>query len=422
MNRIMKVRAVLVGIDDYKDQNLNIPKKTKLHYAAADAHAMARAIHNSNAFAVEKLEVLTNEHATNQRVWSVLNDVFPSHLNYDSNTIAIFYFAGHGMRDPYGRERTFLCCSDVEVANPMKGGIPLGNIHSMVLQSSAGCSIAIIDACFSGTIMKLIIEQETVSELARKEFRAMRGAGDKTIAIFAACRPEQTAREDEERKHGVYTDELLQGWRDGKACDEEGNVDVNSLAAYLNRRFAEDDQIPVSNVLSGRPVVLWKHQPPASGMRLMPPEPIPRAKLLSITERVSMQQVSQVEQAPKTLEERARKLVIPFTIATVALLACGLTTIFVEPMRLGFFALIVGLDIILAIIVIGIHRIIGIVLALIQVPLLAGFIYQYFHWGAGITSVAAVLSFLAGFIWLFWLLFVGEALLLTVFFLEASMR
>ncbi len=131
MIRIMKVRALVVGIDDYKDPNL---LQRKLSYATADVHAVTRAISKSNAFTVETLEALTNEQATHQRVWHSLNAVFPPHLNFDSNTIAIFYFAGHGMRDPHGGERSFLGCYDVEVANPMKGGIPLGNIHSLLLR------------------------------------------------------------------------------------------------------------------------------------------------------------------------------------------------------------------------------------------------------------------------------------------------
>ncbi|MHB8598588.1 MAG: caspase family protein [Ktedonobacteraceae bacterium] len=421
MNRITKVRALIVGMDDYKDPNL---LQRKLSYAAADAHAVTRTIARSNAFTVEKLETLTNAQGTHQRIWHSLNEVFPPHLNFDSNTIAIFYFAGHGFRDPHGGERTFLGCNDVEVANPMKGGSPLGNIHSLLLQSSAGCSIAIIDACFSGAIVALRIERETVAELARREFREMRGAGDKTIAIFAACRSEQSAREENERKHGVYTDELLQGWRDGKARDEEGNVDISGLAAYLNRRFADDDQIPVSNVLSGRPVLLWRHEPLAPGTKIVPPAPIEKSKLTAISERVKMQRVSQEvqEQEEKPLKERVRRLALPLIIAAAALLVCGLSTIFVEPLRLGFFALIFGLDIILAITAIGIHRVFGTMLALVQLPLLAGFAYQYFHWGVGIVPVASVLAFLAGFLWLFWLLLGGETLLLLVFSLEASMH
>jgi uncharacterized caspase-like protein len=97
MTQLMSVRAVVVGIDEYKDPRL---LTRKLKYAAADAQSVARAIDQSTAFKVEKLAIFTNVTATHLNVWHSLNEVFPPHLNFDSNTIAIFYFAGHGMKDP----------------------------------------------------------------------------------------------------------------------------------------------------------------------------------------------------------------------------------------------------------------------------------------------------------------------------------
>ena len=419
MTQLMSVRAVVVGINDYKDPRL---LTNKLKYAAADAQAVARAIAQSTSFKVEKLAIFTDETATHWRVWHSLNEVFPQNLNFDSNTIAIFYFAGHGMKDPIEGERIYLGCNDVEVANPMKGGIPLSNVYNLLLQSSAGCSMAVIDACFSGAIMDLKrIEHESPAELARREIGALRGADDKTVAIFAACRSEQSAREDDERKHGIYTDELLQGWRDGKACDEEGKVHILDLAAYLTRRFEYDEQTPRSNVLSGRSITIWQHDPPASGTALTLPKPLPPRKLTDVGGRVSFP-IAPPEEEPKPWRERLRAWAKWIICAAVALFACAFSTVFVGPLRFGFFALIFGLDIIFTVIGIAVHRVIGSLLALVQLLLLVGFAYQYFHWGVGIASLAPVLAFLAGFLWLFWLLFVGELLLLVVFLLDASMR
>lgn len=417
MTQLMSVRAVVVGIDDYKDPRL---LTSKLKYAAADAQAVARAIAQSTAFTVEKLAIFTDGTAAHRQVWRSLNEVFPQNLNFDSNTIAIFYFAGHGMKDPIEGERIYLGCNDIEVANPMKGGIPLNNVYNLLLQSSAGCSMAIIDACFSGAIMDLKrIEHESPAELARREIGALRGADDKTVAIFAACRSEQSAREDDERKHGIYTDELLQGWRDGKACDEEGKVHILDLAAYLTRRFEYDEQNPRSNVLSGRSVIIWQHDPPASGTALTLPKPLPPRKLTDVGGRIIIPTAP--EEESKTWRERLREWAIWIICAAVALLACALSTVFVGPLRFGFFALIFGLDIIFTFLGIAVRRVIGSLLALVQLPLLVGFGYQYFHWGAGIASLAPALAFLAGFLWLFWLLFVGELLFLIVLLLDASM-
>lgn len=413
------VRAVIVGINEYRDVRF-IEKK--LRFARADAEEIARVIYQSNAFRVEKLELHTNEFASQERVWRSLNNVFPPHYNFDSNTIAIFYFAGHGLRDPIEGERILLGCYDVDVANPMKGGIPLSSIYNLLLRSAAGCSIAIIDACFSGAIVDLKrIEHETPVEQAKKAIGALQGADDKTIAIFASCRADQAAREEEERGHGIYTDELLQGWRDGKARDEQGVVDLSGLATFLGRRFAEDEQAPRSSVLSGRPVILWQHEPPTPGLPLKPPEPLklPR-RLTDVGDRIELQMAPEVEIKP--WKERLRGLAIPIIGVVLGLFACGLTTIFVEPLRLGFLVIVFGLGIILAITSFGVHRVVGAILAPVQLVLLAGFAYQYFHWGAGITSVAALLAFLAGFVWLFWLLLVVEILLIVIFVLLAQMR
>src|SRR5258708_39209423 len=54
MTKIAHVRAVVVGIDDYKDPRL---LTRKLRYAAVDAQVVARAIAQSTAFKVEKLEI-----------------------------------------------------------------------------------------------------------------------------------------------------------------------------------------------------------------------------------------------------------------------------------------------------------------------------------------------------------------------------
>jgi caspase domain-containing protein len=413
-----KVRAVIVGINEYQDPRY---LEKKLRFARADADEIARVISQSNAFQVEKLELYPNQFATQERVWRGLNSVFPSNLNFDSNSIALFYFAGHGMKDPIEGERILLGCYDVDVANPMKGGIPFSSIYNLLLRSGAGCSIAIIDACFSGAVMDLKrVEHETPVEQARRAIGALQGADDKTIAIFAACRADQAAREEEERGHGVYTDELLRGWRDGKARDENGCVDLSGLATYLGRRFAEDEQAPRSTLLSGRPIVLWRHEPPAQGVPLTSPEPLKRPRrLVDVGDRLELQMAPLVE--VKTWKERLRGLAIPIICAVVGLLLCALSTVFVEPIRLGFLAVVFGLSIVLAISSFGVHRLLGTILVPVQLALLAGFAYQYFHWGAGIAPVSAVLVFLAGFVWLFWLLLCTEIGLVVVFVLLSLM-
>ena len=117
-----------------------------------------------------------------------------------------------------------------------------------------------------------------------------------------------------------------------------------------------------------------------------------------------------------------RERAILIICTAIALLACALSTVFVGPLRFGFFVLVFGIVILLTLLCIRINRVIGFLLALVQLPLLAGFAYQYFHWGVGIASLAPTLAFLASFLLLFWLIFVGELLFVIALLLDASMH
>lgn len=437
------VRAVVVGINEYQDRQL---LENKLNYARADAEEIARVISMSNVLDVKmgKLQLLTNQYATQEAMWRSLNEVFPFHYNFDSDTIAIFYFAGHGMRDPIDGTRILLGCYDVDAKNPMKGGIPLSNIWDLLQKSSAGCSIAIIDACFSGALVDLKSREDgTPVEQARKAIGALQGADGKTVAIFMACRADQAAREEAERGHGVYTDELLKGWRDGKARDENGSVDVVGLAAYLNRRFAQDEQIPRSSVLSGRSVVLWQHEPLAPGVPVQSVQPLtlpprltgfggrlelPMAPPAAVPPRQKSSQMSRIQPradwTDKAQLQKAsvRRLAVPVLSVVFGLVLLGLLTILIEPLRLGFLGIVFGLSILLALSSLALNRGFGVLLILTHIVLLTGFAYHYFHWGVGIVPIAGVLVFLAGLIWLFWLLFCLEMVLLIAFTLFSQMR
>ena len=121
------LRYEVVGINKYQDvRYLN----KSLRFARADAEEIARVLHLSNAFHVDSANsaLYTDEFATHEMVWRSLNSIFSPRQNLDSNTIALFYFAGHGLIDPIDEDRIMLGCYDVEIRNPNRGGISLNQI------------------------------------------------------------------------------------------------------------------------------------------------------------------------------------------------------------------------------------------------------------------------------------------------------
>ncbi|HLZ59152.1 MAG TPA: caspase family protein [Ktedonosporobacter sp.] len=431
---VTELRGLIVGINRYKDIHF---RENPLLFARADAEEMATVIHRSSALRIEKdnLRLLINEEATRENVWYSLNQVFSTGSNFEKNTIALFYFAGHGVIDRIEGNNILLGCHNVDHIHPDQGGVRLNDIYNLAQRTSAACSIVIIDACFSGGLLGggvrniTRVDHEAPAQLARKAMAMVKAGDDKTIAIFTACAASQAAREDGDVKHGVYTHELLRGLRDGEARDENGTVDISGLSTYLGRRFAEDYdwQGPRSVVLGGRPVALSYGEPRVPGT-LQPLQIHPRA-IQSLT-RVEGRNILPPQEPgikpvrPQSMQERLQASLRPGGIIAGVLLLFVLANMIFEPIR--FFSLVVAfvLAILLPFAGLAMNRVFGVVLIVAQALLLAGFAFQYFHGGVSTTIpyIDGPLNFLASLLWLFWIVFVIETIGLGAFIVLALMQ
>jgi uncharacterized caspase-like protein len=254
------VRAVVVGINEYLDGRSH--NEARLQFAQNDAEAIINVLAGSSTLQLEQLYFYRGAEASRKNIQSGLFDVFSNRLP-GQNAIALFYFAGHGLfniRD----HSTWLCGYDTDFSDPNDGGIRLNQIYELIMQSSAECTIVILDACYSGGVIDNgYFYHETPAERAKKAIEALRGPDGKTMAIFASCRTNQKAREDAMHRGGIYTDRLLKGWRDGEARGDDGTVTLLGLADYVTRNFVGDRQIPRVSILGSRPIVLWKGSAPA---------------------------------------------------------------------------------------------------------------------------------------------------------------
>ncbi len=427
---VYTLRALFVGINEYDDSRLQTGE-TKLSFARADAEEMARVFGLSNAFQVGTITLLTDKRATYEAVWHSLHEVFPSHLPFDSETISLFYFAGHGLLDSADDKQVLLGCRDVNYNSPGQGGINLNYISNLLINSSAGCSIAIIDSCYSGGLIDIgRIIHESPIEQARKAIWLSRGADKKIVAIYAACtshqqsleKPYQQIREDQVSGHGVYTHELLRGLRDGEARNNDGIVNLNGLKEFLEQRFEkykEINQEPAQEVIGKGVLPLYHHTPRTGDASQHPVEVLePPRSPYKITRDNTL---PPPKPGPVTAGQMAgrrqqlRKLAIPVIIAIAALLACGLLTTFVEPLQTGFFGLVFALGILLALCSFRVGRVVGAILAPVQLLLLIGFAYDHFHWGSSISALTVPFTFIAGLEWLVWTLIIIELLLTLLY-------
>lgn len=268
------LRATIVGIDEYRDERYR--DKARLHFAKSDAEAIADLLKHSTAFTTESVALFKNEEATRKVVRASLNSTF-SRRSFDSNTIALFYFAGHGVVNPHDK-RISLCCHDIDFTDPEPGGIRLNDIYDWFASSSAECVIAIIDACFSGGMIAGQVDHISAAQHAMQAIEAIHYPEGKTYAIFAACGSTEEARERKKLGHGIFTYELLRGWRDGEAQDKkDGVVYLLGLANFLTQDLTKYTQKPQISIRVSRPIALWQVEQSSSitSRPLAPPPPAP---------------------------------------------------------------------------------------------------------------------------------------------------
>ena len=259
------LKAVVVGVNEYRDKRYK--DHARLQFACADAEEVARMLHTSpHVLRPEQVYLYRDAEASRRAVQDGLDEVFSDNFP-GQNTVALFYFAGHGLHNSRDGRIT-LCCHDVDFQDPNVGGIRLNDIYDLLTRCSAEYVVAIIDACFSGGIIdSSYFYHQSAAERAKIAIETLRWANGKTVAIFASCREDQRTRENRIEKHGVYTNTLLHGWRDGEARGSDGAVTLTGLADYIARRFVGDKLVPRFSLLGGRPVPLWQGTPP-------PPPPV----------------------------------------------------------------------------------------------------------------------------------------------------
>jgi hypothetical protein len=295
-----------------------------------------------------------------------------------------------------------------------------------------------IDACFSGGLTDpRSFEYLTPVELARRSLGILYGSDDKNGGIFMSCRSNQKSHEDEEKQHGTYTYELLRGWRDGEARNRNGIVTLTSLRGYLEESFANyQEQAPKANLFGSKSIELWYGESRAPSTPIQRDKPLPKPRSLTdVGGRSEFHVASLEKRGPITLKQKKslRKSIEDFgrsiksrplpVIATtlLGLLACVLSPILITPLQTILLGIIFGLGILFPLGSFLFSRLLGSLLTPAQFVLLAGFGYRHFHWGASVGALNTPLSVIADLEWIFWLLFICEALIVIILTMNEMM-
>ena len=233
----IKKRAVIVGINDYDDSELD-----NLEGAVNDATDMYELLKNRGDFEIEEGHFLINEEATSRGIRKALSDLF---WRTEPCNLMLFYFSGHGIIDGYNTG--YIAPSDMLKDQPFVCGIRHEELGYVCMNSIGKASVVILDSCYSGGAAG------DRSPLNIKEaFRPFDDLTQETRAegkiVLTSTDDHSVAKEDgncahvvgsEPHPHGLFTFHLLEGL-DGKAKNESGLITLGNLVKYVENQFEDN--------------------------------------------------------------------------------------------------------------------------------------------------------------------------------------
>ncbi len=254
-----KTYAVIVGIANYENENLN------LNYANRDAQEFAFYLQSKSGGEIpaENIRLLIDTNATTAAIYNALTWLRnkceeDKRENGDKTNLVYFYFSGHGDVETETKASLgFLLSFNTPLNNYLNNAVRIEDLnnyaHTLSVDLNANV-IIITDACHSG---KLAGSDNRGTFLVGKELSTAR---EKEIRI-ASCNPDQLSNENIRwgGGRGVFSFYLINGLKG--LADKNGDHDVtlSEIKNYVDSSIAADPVLK-ENKLTQTPVLTGKQQ------------------------------------------------------------------------------------------------------------------------------------------------------------------
>jgi hypothetical protein len=235
-------RALIIGISDYP---LPIPRLPAVANAVREMATLLGS--DKGQFPAQNVLRLTDTEATSEKVIVAIESTF---AKVQSDAAVFAYLAGHGA--VVGGEYYFVAHNTSAQEIPSRG-VPLQRIKQIFDASASQRAFLWLDFCHSGGIIPRDLEAGPDDrEVISRALEVVQGQGK---MIIAASTPSQKAYESAAVGHGLFTNALLRGLKGEAAHD--GEVTVNSLYDFIDRRMGSDRQRPMMfGQMTGRVVLM----------------------------------------------------------------------------------------------------------------------------------------------------------------------
>ncbi|MCB9655619.1 MAG: caspase family protein [Deltaproteobacteria bacterium] len=243
--------ALVVGIDAFEDDRF-----VDLHHAVQDARSFGTALSE-----FDDVQVLDSPERTSRAAVLEALETLASKARHSKDTV-VLYFSSHGSLayQPGQDLERFLVVSDSRLNLMSQTGISLASILEKVDALPSRSKAVFFATCHSGQGKSKFSDAVTRALKGRKApLRALEAVSEATM-IFSAAAFGESAKEDDELKHDVYTYFLLESFSQGDR-DHDGVVTASEAHDYARSRtyaYTQGAQRPTAEIsmLGDDPVAL----------------------------------------------------------------------------------------------------------------------------------------------------------------------
>ncbi len=224
-SNIAQLWALLIGVNDYKDQSL-----TSLKYSAADCQELGKALEEATQ-GFQQRQVLTyHDYAANSPSLAAVRESLKQIATHAKETDqVVFYFSGHGVVEQQ-TQQAVLCLNDTTPSDLLGTGLPISEVLQRLGECAATIQFVCLDACHSGGVSwQPTLNNVTPQLIERLQEQAARSQG---FYALLSCDRAQQSWEFPEIGHGIFTYYLIQGLR-GEAANTQGIIEADQLYRYV---------------------------------------------------------------------------------------------------------------------------------------------------------------------------------------------
>ncbi len=237
---MLKKRAVIVGINEYKDKE-KIPALTGAVNDARELHDILTG--PAGGFEIGTDHFLTDDRADSVSVRKAISDLLWQTKPCD---MALFHFSGHGFVDGYRNH--YIAPHDMLRDEPLVHGINMADLRRWARSAVHQTVVMILDCCHSGIpsdergmidnpreSLELMLNPKDEEQAGEGKYFIASCEGDKKAREMVTC---QHSADDPQHAHGAFTYYLIQGLSGRGATDPSGKITLNKLVEYVESQIA----------------------------------------------------------------------------------------------------------------------------------------------------------------------------------------